>query len=104
MFARSRFVAGLVVGVGGLVGYAVATGQLAPFAAVQKEKTSPAAEKAPPPGSPAATTTIDGRYLPPPPPKFGGEINLNAYQSKPYWPPRVVPPKGAPNVLLDHDR
>src|SRR5690242_17903784 len=52
------------------------------------------------PGSPGATTTIDGRYLPPPPPKFGGEINLNAYQSKPYWPPRVVPPKGAPNVLL----
>lgn len=51
-------------------------------------------------GSPAATTTIDGRYLPPPPPKFGGEINLNAYQSKPWWPPRVVPPKEAPNVLL----
>src|SRR5713101_990797 len=52
------------------------------------------------PGSPGATTTIDGKYLPNPPPKFGGEINLNAYQSKPYWPPRVVPPKGAPNVLL----
>jgi arylsulfatase len=52
------------------------------------------------PGSPSATTTIDGKYLPPPPPKFGGEINLNAYQSKPWWPPRVVPPKGAPNVLL----
>lgn len=52
------------------------------------------------PGSPDATTTIDGRYLPPPPPPFGGEINLNADQSKPYWPPRVVPPKGAPNILL----
>jgi Sulfatase len=52
------------------------------------------------PGSPSATTTIDGKYLPPPPPKFGGEINLGAEQSKPYWPPSVVPPKGAPNVLL----
>jgi arylsulfatase A-like enzyme len=52
------------------------------------------------PGSPDATTTIDGRYLPNPPQKFGGEINLNAYQSKPYWPARVVPPKGAPNILL----
>jgi arylsulfatase A-like enzyme len=52
------------------------------------------------PGSPDATTTIDGRYLPNPPPQFGGEINPNAAQSKPYWPPRVVPPKGAPNVLL----
>ena len=52
------------------------------------------------PGSPDATTTIDGRYLPPPPPKFGGEINPDALQSKPYWPARVVPPKGAPNILL----
>lgn len=52
------------------------------------------------PGSPSATMTIDGRYLPPPPPKFGGEINLQASQSKPYWPARVVPPQGAPNVLL----
>lgn len=52
------------------------------------------------PGSPSATETIDGRYLPNPPPKFGGEINLNAKDSKPYWPPRVVPPKGAPNILL----
>ena len=52
------------------------------------------------PGSPDATTTIDGRYLPPPPQKFEGEINLNAAQSKPAWPARVVPPKGAPNILL----
>ena len=51
-------------------------------------------------GSPSATTTIDGRYLPNPPPAFGGEITPNALQSKPYWPPRVVPPKGAPNILL----
>src|SRR5450432_2252598 len=52
------------------------------------------------PGSPDATTTIDGRYIPPPPQKFEGQINLNAAQSKPAWPARVVPPKGAPNVLL----
>ena len=51
-------------------------------------------------GSPAATTTIDGRYLPPPPQPFQGEINLNAAQSKPAWPARVVPPKSAPNILL----
>jgi len=52
------------------------------------------------PGSPSGTTTIDGKYLPPPPPRFGGVINLGAEQSKPFWPPTVVPPKGAPNVLL----
>jgi len=52
------------------------------------------------PGSPSATTTIDGKYLPPQPPKFGGSINLEASKSKPYWPPQVVPPKGAPNILL----
>jgi arylsulfatase A-like enzyme len=52
------------------------------------------------PGSPSATTTIDGKYLPPPPPKFGGVINMSATDSKPYWPAQVVPPKGAPNVLL----
>jgi arylsulfatase len=52
------------------------------------------------PGSPSATTTIDGKYLPPAPAPFGGTINLEAKDSKPYWPPTVVPPKGAPNILL----
>jgi arylsulfatase len=52
------------------------------------------------PGSPSATVTIDGKRLPPPPPIFGGKIERNAAQSKPYWPPRVEPRKGAPNVLL----
>jgi arylsulfatase A-like enzyme len=52
------------------------------------------------PGSPSATRTIDGKYLPAPPPKFGGTINLNADQSQPYWPAKIVPPKGAPNILL----
>lgn len=52
------------------------------------------------PGSAGATTTIDGRQLPPPDPKFGGAIRNDALQSKPWWAPRVVPPQGAPNVLL----
>jgi len=51
-------------------------------------------------GSPSATITIDGKQLPPPPLKFGGIIKESAKDSKPWWPPRVVPPKGAPNVLL----
>src|SRR5664280_1044155 len=52
------------------------------------------------PGSPCATTTIDGKQLPPPPPKFEGKIGRNTAQSTPYWPARVEPPKGAPNILL----
>src|SRR5215831_10418104 len=52
------------------------------------------------PGSPTATTTLDGKQLPPPDPKFGGVIRERASESTPWWPPRVVPPKGAPNVLL----
>src|SRR6266852_4103161 len=52
------------------------------------------------PGSPSATVVIGGKQLPPPDPKFGGVIKEKATESKPYWPPTVVPPKGAPNVLL----
>jgi arylsulfatase A-like enzyme len=52
------------------------------------------------PGSPSATTTLDGKQLPPPPPKFGGVIKESAKDSTPWWAPRVVPPKGAPNILL----
>ena len=52
------------------------------------------------PGSPTATINIPGNVLPPPPQPFGGTIELNASQSTPYWPMRVVPPKGAPNILL----
>ena len=51
-------------------------------------------------GTPSATTTIPGNQLPAPPPKFGGLITPDAKTSKPWWPPTVVPPKGAPNVLL----
>jgi arylsulfatase len=78
---------------------------LRPRRAPAESKPAQASEASAPqtggvPGSPGATTTIDGRQLPPPPPAFGGVIKPNAAQSKPYWPARVVPPKGAPNVLL----
>jgi arylsulfatase len=52
------------------------------------------------PGSPSATTTINGRQIPNPPAPFGGVINESYKDYKPWWPPRVVPPKGAPNILL----
>lgn len=52
------------------------------------------------PGSPDATTTTGGKHLPLPDPKFGGVIKTKASESTPWWAPRVVPPKGAPNVLL----
>ena len=52
------------------------------------------------PGAPNATVTITGEQLPPPPPAFGGVIKPRGSESTPWWPPRVVPPKGAPNVLL----
>lgn len=51
-------------------------------------------------GSPEGTRTIPGDVLPPPDMPFGGSTGLNAAQSKPWWPPRVVPPAGAPNILL----
>ena len=51
-------------------------------------------------GSPSATTTVSPAQLPAPDPKFGGVIRDEALQSKAWWAPRVVPPKGAPNVLL----
>ncbi len=51
-------------------------------------------------GSPSATATISGKQLPAPEPAFGGEIKNDALQSKPWWAPRIVPPKEAPNVLL----
>ena len=47
-------------------------------------------------GSPSATTTISGKQLPRPDPAFGGVVKENAAQSKPWWPPRVVPPKARP--------
>jgi len=51
-------------------------------------------------GAPHTTTTISGKQLPPPDPAFGGVIKEKASESTPWWPPGVVPPKGAPNILL----
>src|SRR5436190_13395894 len=52
------------------------------------------------PGTPSATVTIDGKQLPPPPPEFGRAIKESVKDSRSWWPPRVVPPKGGHNVLL----
>src|SRR5262245_9287312 len=65
--------------------------------AAQQPAGSP---KSPPPGSPEAAAPIDGKQLPAPDPKFGGVIKDDALQSKYWWPPRIVPPKDAPNILL----
>lgn len=51
-------------------------------------------------GSPYSTETLHTQYLPAPPKNFEGSIELNANQSKPWWPPTIVPPKGAPNIVL----
>ena len=51
-------------------------------------------------GAPNATTTLNGLELPPPPQPFGGKIETLADDSVQWWPPRVVPPADAPNVLL----
>jgi arylsulfatase len=99
---KSQISALAALAMGAVLGYTAATGKLSALLGADEKKQAAADNPAasPPPGSPGATTTIDGRYLPNPPAKFGGEINPNALQSKPSWPARVVPPKGAPNVLL----
>ena len=86
MLASTKFLLGLLASLAGLA----LTCSPAAFA----QQTSGT------PGSPEATTTITGQQIPPPDPKFGGVIREKAADSKPWWPPRVVPPKGAPNVLL----
>src|SRR6516162_6969738 len=103
MRRRTIVPAATVLAIGALLGWLPATGRLPTLLGAGEEKAAPSASGVQVTGdlgSPSATTTIDGKYLPPPPPKFGGTINLNARDSKPWWPPTVVPPKGAPNVLL----
>src|SRR5579859_1732966 len=51
-------------------------------------------------GSPYGTRTIPGDVLPAPDLPWGGQSKLNATQSKSWWQPRIVPPDGAPNILL----
>jgi hypothetical protein len=52
------------------------------------------------PRAPNATTTIDEHVLPPPLQKFGGEIGLNAAQSKPHAAKRQLTPlfNGGPGL------
>ncbi len=52
------------------------------------------------PGSPFATESLHTRYLPQIPGTFKGIINFNVSNSKSYWHPSIVPPAGAPNILL----
>jgi arylsulfatase A-like enzyme len=99
MTTRTTIWSVVVLVAGGLLGYGVASGRL-PWAGRADAADDAKTPAAPASGSPAATTTIDGKQLPPPPPKFGGKIEDTAAKSTPYWPPRVVPKKGAPNVLL----
>jgi len=99
MVKRTNLTAASVLFLSALLGYLTltATEKLSTLLGAEDTKAAPPVkgqQLTGEPGSPAATSTIDGTNLPPPPPKFGGEINLNANQSKPYWPPRVVPPKG----------
>ena len=94
---RTQIIA--VVVIGGLIAWLAASGRVVTtFAQENKAETSPVAQiqTTGTPGSPTATTTISGKQLPPPDPKFGGVIKEKASESTPWWPPRVVPPKGAP--------
>ena len=59
-----------------------------------------AQQSAPEPCSPSATQSLNSKQLPPQPAPFGGVIKRSVSESKPCWAPRIVPPKGAPNVLL----
>ncbi|WP_209442302.1 arylsulfatase [Neoroseomonas oryzicola] len=52
------------------------------------------------PGAPSAVMTPDGTHLPAPTPPFTGSIMPNSVDSTAAWPPQVMPPEGAPNVLL----
>ena len=47
-----------------------------------------------------STEVLNSKSLPTPDEKFAGVIKRDARESKPCWQPRIVPPKGAPNVLL----
>ena len=53
-------------------------------------------QERPKPGSPADTESLNSKALPAPPPKFGGEIKPSAAESRPWWPPRAVPPRVRP--------
>lgn len=48
----------------------------------------------------ARRSIADSKIIPAPLPTFGGTIKNNAPESTAWWPPRIAPPKGAPNILL----
>lgn len=52
------------------------------------------------PGAPDAVMTLPGLQLPAPSPPFVGRILPDTVDSTPAWPPQVMPPAAAPNVLL----
>jgi arylsulfatase len=83
-----------------LAAFLIASAPLSRNAAAQADEKSTSVQTTGTIGSPSATTTIPGSQLPAPDQTFGGVIKETAEGSKPWWPPRVVPPKGAPNVLL----
>lgn len=51
-------------------------------------------------GAANATTTISGKEIPAPVPEDKGKVGKTVDESQTWWPPRVVPKEGAPNVLL----
>ncbi len=100
---RSKIQGVIAVAVGSLFGLVAASDYVSSLLRAADENavaSATAPKESGVPGSPSATMSIDGKRLPPPDPKFGGLIKENAAQSKPWWAPRAVPPKGAPNVLL----
>ena len=72
--------------------FAAALMAVAPFAQAQQINGTP--------GAPTSTVVLDAKQLPPQPQPVGGVIKEAATASTPFWPARVVPPKGALNILL----
>ena len=70
---------------------------LSTFAAGGALAQQPASE----PCSAAGTASLKSeKQLPAEPKPFGGVIKRDSRESKACWEPRIVPPKGAPNILL----
>jgi len=70
--------------------------QLCLLAAASSHAQQPISEKC----SPAATEVLNSKSIPASPTPFGGIIKRTAAESKSCWDPKIVPPKGAPNILL----
>ena len=87
----------LVLALGVLLGYGVATGKVSSLLGADEEKN--AVQVTGVLGSPGATTTISGKQLPPPDAKFGGVIKDDALQSKYWWAPSWAARRAAPTTL-----